>query len=252
MKKVFAKNNTITRTVHYYAVARGWKVGVFPTWDECKQQVFQFPNARYKKFGKESEALDFIKQNGETSKSQQNQPKQFKSNRKPGETSGASLTVNELGLLVKDGIPVVYTDGACSKNGTSQSKAGIGVFWGDNHDWNISAPIIGGRATNNVAEYSAIVSAIQKAVSEGLSNLIIRTDSRLIISSMNCWIKRWKQNGWKTGSGDDVKNKDLLERIDELRSQINVLFEKVDAHSGDYHNDQADKLAKEGARLYNE
>ncbi len=30
------------------------------------------------------------------------------------------------------GIPVVYTDSACVKNGRKDAKAGIGVYWGMN------------------------------------------------------------------------------------------------------------------------
>ncbi|KAF7639363.1 Ribonuclease H1 [Meloidogyne graminicola] len=150
---------------------------------------------------------------------------------------------------MKNGIPVVYTDGACSRNGSSNPKAGIGVFWGDNHNWNVSAPVTG-RATNNIAEYSAIICGIEKAISEGLTKLIIRTDSQLIINSMNLWINKWKLNGWKTVEGTDVLNKDLLEYIDNLQSKVKVYFEKVDGHSGDYNNDQADRLAKEGANMY--
>ncbi|KAH7694600.1 RNH-1.0 protein, partial [Aphelenchoides avenae] len=43
--------------------------------------------------------------------------------------------------------PVVYTDGACSKNGKSGAKAGYGVFWGDGHPDNVGAPV-NGTATN--------------------------------------------------------------------------------------------------------
>ena len=32
----------------YYAVASGRKPGVYETWDECKKQVFSFPNAQHK------------------------------------------------------------------------------------------------------------------------------------------------------------------------------------------------------------
>lgn len=30
---------------------------------------------------------------------------------------------------------VVYTDGACENNGFNGAKAGIGVWFGENHDW---------------------------------------------------------------------------------------------------------------------
>lgn len=32
-----------------------------------------------------------------------------------------------------NGYVVVYTDGACENNGSSKAKAGIGVWFGDNH-----------------------------------------------------------------------------------------------------------------------
>ena len=44
----------------YYAVARGRAPGIYPTWSECNAQVNNFSGARYKKFGTESEAREFI------------------------------------------------------------------------------------------------------------------------------------------------------------------------------------------------
>ena len=45
-----AKNNKDNNTnkKKYYAVASGRKPGVYETWDECKKQVFSFPNAQHK------------------------------------------------------------------------------------------------------------------------------------------------------------------------------------------------------------
>lgn len=60
----------------------------------------------------------------------------------------------------------------------------------------------------------------------------IRTDSNLLVRSMNEWMPKWKKNGWRTSLGQGVKNKDLLERIDELRQQINVSFVHVNGHAG--------------------
>ena len=40
-----SKNNNKKK---YYAVASGRKPGVYETWDECKKQVFSFPNAQHK------------------------------------------------------------------------------------------------------------------------------------------------------------------------------------------------------------
>lgn len=43
----------------FYAVAVGRKVGVFPTWEECKLQIDGFKGCRYKKFATETEAREF-------------------------------------------------------------------------------------------------------------------------------------------------------------------------------------------------
>lgn len=49
----------------YYAVARGRNPGVYDNWNDCKEQVDRFPNARHKRFNSLEEALDFIEENRE-------------------------------------------------------------------------------------------------------------------------------------------------------------------------------------------
>jgi len=69
---------------------------------------------------------------------------------------------------------IVYTDGACSKNGRRGAKvdsslsptlccgvnecslqAGYGIYWGEGDSRNVSAPLTKGEQTNNRAEYTA-------------------------------------------------------------------------------------------------
>ncbi len=44
----------------YYAVAKGRKIGIFSTWEECKKQVYGFSKPIYKKFGSLEEAKFYI------------------------------------------------------------------------------------------------------------------------------------------------------------------------------------------------
>lgn len=60
----------------------------------------------------------------------------------------------------------MYTDGACENNGRAGAKAGIGVWFGENHALNVSKPVKG-KATNNVAEIQACISAVQLAREQG-------------------------------------------------------------------------------------
>ena len=53
----------------------------------------------------------------------------------------------------------VYTDGACTNNGTKNAKAGFGVYFGKDDSRNVSESY-NGPQTNNVAELLAIVKAL--------------------------------------------------------------------------------------------
>ena len=44
----------------FYAVRRGTTPGVYPTWDECKEQVHGYAGARFKKFSTMQEAVSFV------------------------------------------------------------------------------------------------------------------------------------------------------------------------------------------------
>jgi hypothetical protein len=50
--------------VALYAVARGRQVGVFQSWEECKQSVSGFPGARFRKFASAAAAQQFLLDNG--------------------------------------------------------------------------------------------------------------------------------------------------------------------------------------------
>ena len=43
----------------------------------------------------------------------------------------------------ESGYTIVYTDGACSNNGRVDSRAGVGVWWGDGSTHNIGEPVKG-------------------------------------------------------------------------------------------------------------
>ena len=62
----------------------------------------------------------------------------------------------------------IYTDGACSKNGYPDAKAGIGVFFCDNDERNISEAVDKSyKQTNNVAELLAFIKAIKIVKDDG-------------------------------------------------------------------------------------
>ncbi|XP_004922968.1 ribonuclease H1 [Bombyx mori] len=148
-----------------------------------------------------------------------------------------------------DGFVQVYTDGACSANGRSSAKAGLGVYWGDGHSLNVSEPV-SGRATNNCGEIQAATKAIRQALQNGITKLSINTDSKFLINSVTKWMPGWKRKGWKLQSGEPVKNEKDFKDLDSVQHKLDIKWNYVEAHRGIHGNEMADQLAKAGAASY--
>jgi len=85
-------------------------------------------------------------------------------------------------MTEKDGLFVVYTDGACRGN---PGCMGIGAVLHDPSGrmiLEISARA--GWGTNNIAEYLAVIGAEEAALKEGVRHLEVRTDSELIVRQL--------------------------------------------------------------------
>src|SRR5213075_2954915 len=86
-----------------------------------------------------------------------------------------------------------------------------------------------GRATNNVAEYKALITALQKAKELGAKRVVVRGDSELIIRQMNGQYR--------------VKNADLKPLYDEAQSLLRQFDHATIDHNYRHKNALADKLA---------
>ncbi|KAH0948776.1 hypothetical protein HN011_005034 [Eciton burchellii] len=152
-------------------------------------------------------------------------------------------------IMDEDGYVNVFTDGACSSNGYENARAGIGVWFQDNHPLNISQPVEG-RPTNNMAEIQAVTIAAKQAKKAGIKKLKINTDSKFLISCITQWMPQWKKKGWKTKNDKPVKNKiELLEMEKELKS-LDIAWNHVNGHIGIHGNEMADRLARQGCLQY--
>ena len=153
----------------------------------------------------------------------------------------------------------VYTDGACQGNHRkSGAIAGVGAWFGKDDERNVSEPLCGRVQTNNRAELTGLIRAIEVFFQDDLTitrsvaekqptnTLVCHTDSQYCKNGIESWIKNWKKNGWKTANKKPVKNKDLWMRLDELSDKYAVRYEWVKGHSGDPGNEAADTLAVAG------
>ncbi|XP_038057606.1 ribonuclease H1-like [Patiria miniata] len=163
-------------------------------------------------------------------------------------TSSSPSPSSSSGNSAGSGRAVVYTDGSCESNGRRGARAGVGVYWGDNNPYNTSERL-DGRQTNQRAEIAAAIRAVETAKSRNIKELTLYTDSKYTMNSMNDWIHRWKVNGWKTAGKKDVLNKQELQTLDGLCQEVNVDWKYVPGHANIKGNEEADSLARAGARM---
>lgn len=142
---------------------------------------------------------------------------------------------------------VVYTDGCCSSNGRKRARAGIGVYWGPGHPLNVGIRLPG-RQTNQRAEIHAACKAIEQAKAQDITKLVLYTDSMFTINGITSWVKGWKQNGWRTSTGKEVTNKEDFAELERLARGMDIQWMHVPGHSGFRGNEEADRLAREGAK----
>ena len=86
-----------------------------------------------------------------------------------------------------------------------------------------------GRATNNVAEYKALITALEKAKELGAKRVVIRGDSELVVRQMRGEYR--------------VKNADLRTLYDEAQHLLRQFDHATIDHNYRHKNALADKLA---------
>lgn len=124
---------------------------------------------------------------------------------------------------------IIHSDGGARGN---PGPAGIGVLL--TNEQGVSVAEISnfiGRATNNQAEYQALLAGLEKAKSLGAEEVVCRLDSELVVKQLNHEYK--------------VKNKDLAPLFLKVHNLITG-FKKISfQHVPREMNKEADKLANE-------
>lgn len=135
----------------------------------------------------------------------------------------------------------VFTDGACSNNGSENSYGAFAVVV--YKDGELIETYVKGEknTTNNICEMKAILYAIIKY---GKTCPTIYSDSAYAINSFENWRHNWKTNGWRKADGGPVKNLELVQAFDDLvENGYRFCLKKVKGHSNCEGNIIADKLA---------
>ncbi|XP_036191327.1 ribonuclease H1 isoform X2 [Myotis myotis] len=225
----------------FYAVRRGRKAGVFLTWNECRAQVDRFPAARFKKFATEEEAWAFVRNSGSPGSTgqedklvQESQVRASKRCREPlaaGEENGEPQAkhVKQAG----EAAPPV------DKDTFSYMEMWALDFLGDRQTKEQKFILQSHRASQGSEHHEAGSVHRQHVHHQRLE---------ACLPGITSWVQGWKENGWRTSAGKAVTNKEDFMELDRLVQGVDIQWMHVPGHSGFAGNEEADRLAREGAK----
>lgn len=196
-----------------YAVKKGKIIGIFKSWDECRDSVAGYPGAEYKGFFTEEEANEYLY---------------------GAEKDALNITFEKEEEKLTDQI-VAYVDGSFDeKIGkyafgcvliTPQGKIVRESGNGDNPE---------SIALRNVTgEMLGAMFAVKWCDINGYPAIKICYDYS--------GIEKWATGEWKTKNRLTRKYAEFMRENSE---KLDISFRKIAAHTGDKYNEEADKLAK--------
>ena len=193
-----------------YAVKKGFKTGLFYSWEECKEATNGFSGPIYKSFESEEEAQAFL-------------------------DDVDVVMENDIMPRLQKGSVVAFTDGSFD---SEKNAYGSGVCIFTPSENNVELSMKGNNQKyidlrNIAGEIIAVLNAVDWAWKNGYDNVTVFYDYE--------GIGKWASGEWKAKKSLT----DYYKRyIDEKKEIINIEFVKVSGHSNNKYNDRADKLAK--------
>ncbi len=138
----------------------------------------------------------------------------------------------------------LFTDGACSGNPGPGGWAFILRHPASGAEKESS----GGEptTTNNRMELMAVIAGLTSLTRP--SEVDLYSDSQYVLKGLREWLASWKARGWRTADKKPVKNQDLWERLDSLKSGHTIRFHWIKGHNEHPENERCDQLAVEAAR----
>ena len=202
----------------YYAVKNGREVGIFTSWDACRASVDGFAGAEYKSFKTKKEALAFLG-DGESG---------------AFADISAKAEVSDIPVCPENEL-IAFVDGSFD---VKSGSYGFGCVIIDPEQkltrLNGKADKAEAATARNVAgELLATMTAVKYAAEHSYKKLTVYHDYE--------GIEKWYNGKWKAQSFVSVA---YIEFVRKYRNFVSVSFVKVDAHTGNTLNEEADRLAK--------
>lgn len=213
----------------YYAVRHGKQTGIVESWDECKALVHGVAGAEYKSFKTRDEAQRYME--GTSSESRPE-----KTEKKVEQEIG---TQEEVAVCPDDDTMVAYIDGSYN---TKTKVYGYGAVIFYRHEK------VARKGSDSRPEYAEMRNVSGELIAAGK---VIELALKIGVRRLDLYydyegIEKWPTRKWKA-------NKDFTQRyavyVRRAMASLDIRFFKVEAHTGDRYNEEADQLAKQAVGL---
>ena len=172
----------------WYVVWAGHEPGVYETWAECQRQTQGYPKALFKSFESRSEALRAYEEGFQGFSRRHRAPS--------GMESSTEAPIEE----------ALAVDAACSGNpGVMEYR---GVYLPSRRVIFEMGPFP--KGTNNIGEFLAIVHALALIEKQGLSQLVIYSDSQTALG----WVRKKRCKTLLERTAETAPLFDLIERAE--------------------------------------
>ena len=208
----------------FYAVAVGKEPGLYDTWDECKAQVTGFPNAKYKSFDNQEDALEFLEQSTDDySDSTENDFETYAF--VDGSFNSKTNTYGYGGFLIHKHVEE-------KDNGKKTWLIDKTIIKGSGNDIELA------ELRNITGEILGCMEAVKEAIKKKYKTLAIFYDY--------AGIEMWATGMWNRNK---KATQDYYEFMQSIKDKIDIKFIKVKGHTKIDGNEEADRLAKEACGI---
>ncbi|MDE6301705.1 MAG: ribonuclease H family protein [Muribaculaceae bacterium] len=183
-------------TRKFYVVWEGRAPGIYDSWEECREQVEGYPEAKYKAFTSQDDATEAFRGDPrEHLNFARELARKMKDRQKPDYTTIPGIRLDAIAV-----------DGACSRNPGPMEYRGVRVA--DGAEIFHGGPYEGG--TNNIGEYLALIHVAALLARQGDTSTPIYTDSKTALS----WLRRGHSNTKLQPTEANAPLRAVLERAD--------------------------------------
>lgn len=205
------KTEEVNNMAKVYAVRKGHQTGIYETWSEAQKQVNGYGGAEFKSFKNRKDAEEYLNL---------------------GKT-------NQQNILKSKNILQIYTDGSYNQD---KNIAGYGIVFVKNNkiihevSGKVNAQDVSSR--NVIGEIWGALLGVTIAIKGKYKEVELMYDFANL--------ERWAIGTYKANTS---LSKMYTNKMQNMMKQINIIFTKVEAHTGVTYNERADVLAKKGAEI---